>query len=434
MAARDAKLTLPDGLARESEANGLFTPEALEPGNQSNTSVEHQAPSPTPEDIYRLIKEQIAPRLPEFARCRSTAQLRASSVYRAMEVALRTVLETPEVGDFTAEPAPARDRYRFLAWNLERGIEFDGQLEAFRSYDYLKTCDVLLLTETDLGMARSGNRAVAQALASELGLYYSFVPCYLNLTKGSGMEYHAEGENELGLHGNAILSRYPLRRVRPIHLENGTDKMAGREKRLGRQTALAADIDFPNYAVTAVAVHLDANSSQRHRHNQLRDVLDGLDTVRPVVVGGDWNTSTYNSSRAFPAIWGFWLRVLMGVDNVILNHYLHPYNRFEKDLFNLLESRGFDYNACNRLGERTISYDADDPKTRQNLGEWVPGWCFAFMRWSLRNHGGKCPLKIDWFATRGMRCEHPVVIHDLREGRRPPLSDHDAIGVDVRAE
>jgi endonuclease/exonuclease/phosphatase family metal-dependent hydrolase len=434
MAARDAKLTLPDGLARESEANGLFTPEALEPGNQSSTLVEHQAPSPTPEDIYRLIKEQIAPRLPEFARCRSTAQLRASSVYRAMEVALRTVLETPEVGDFTAEPAPARDRYRFLAWNLERGIEFDGQLEAFRSHDYLKTCDVLLLTETDLGMARSGNRAVAQALASELGLYYSFVPCYLNLTKGSGMEYHAEGKNELGLHGNAILSRYPLRRVRPIHLENGTDKMAGREKRLGRQTALAADIDFPNYAVTAVAVHLDANSSQRHRHNQMRDVLDGLDTDRPVVVGGDWNTSTYNSSRAFPAIWGFWLRVLMGVDNVILNHYLHPYNRFEKDLFNLLESRGFDYNACNRLGERTISYDADDPKTRQNLGEWVPGWCFAFMRWSLRNHGGKCPLKIDWFATRGMRCEHPVVIHDLREGRRPPLSDHDAIGVDVRAE
>jgi endonuclease/exonuclease/phosphatase family metal-dependent hydrolase len=410
------------------------TTRTSEVGNQSTTAVELQAPSPTPEDIYRVIKEQIAPRFPEFARCRSTAQLMASSAYKAMEGALRSVLETPEVGDFTSNPAPARDRYRFLAWNLERGIELDGQLEAFRTHDYLKTCDVLLLTETDLGMARSGNRAVAQILARELGLHYSFVPCYLNLTKGSGVEFHAEGENELGLHGNTVLSRYPIRRVRPIHLENGTDKMAGREKRLGRQTALAADIDFPNYPVTAVAVHLDANSSQRHRHNQMRDVLDGLDTDRPVIVGGDWNTSTYNSSRAFPAIWGFWLRVLMGVDNVILNHYLHPYNRFEKDLFNLLASRGFDYKACNRLGERTVSYDADDPKTRQNLGEWVPGWCFAFMRWSLRNHGGKCPLKIDWFATRGMRCERPVVIHDLREDRRPPLSDHDAIGVDVRAQ
>jgi endonuclease/exonuclease/phosphatase family metal-dependent hydrolase len=404
-----------------------------ERGNQSTTAVEHQELYPTPENICRLIKEQIVPRFPEFARCRSTAELEASPVYGSLKSTVRTVLETPEVGDFTSEPAPARDRYRFLAWNLERGIELDGQLEAFRTHDYLKTCDVLLLTETDLGMARSGNRAVAQALARELGLHYSFVPCYLNLTKGSGVEYHAEGENELGLHGNAVLSRYPIRRVRPIHLENGTDKMAGREKRLGRQTALAADIDFPNYAVTAVAVHLDANSSQRHRHNQMRDVLDGLETDRPVIVGGDWNTTTYNSSRAFPAISGFWLRVFMGVDNVILNHYLHPYNRFEKDLFSLLESRGFDYKACNRLGERTVSYDADDPKTRQNLGEWVPGWCFAFMRWSLRNHGGKCPLKIDWFATQGIRCEHPMVIHDLREGRCTPLSDHDAIGVDVRA-
>jgi endonuclease/exonuclease/phosphatase family metal-dependent hydrolase len=385
----------------------------------------------TPEDIYRLIKEQIKPRFTDLARCNSTGELRASPVYRSLETTVRTVLETPEVGDFTANPAPARDRYRFLAWNLERGIELDGQLEAFRSHEYLRTCDVLLLTETDVGMARSGNRAVAQTLARELGLHYAFVPCYLNLTKGSGVEYHAEGENDLGLHGNAVLSRYPLRRVGPIHLENGIDKMAGREKRLGRQTALAADIDFPNYAVTVAAVHLDANSSQHHRHNQMRDVLDGLDTTRPVIVGGDWNTTTYNSSRAFHAILGFWLRVLMGVDNVIRNHYLHPYRRFERDLFDLLESRGFDYKTCNRLGERTISYDADDPKTRQNLGEWVPGWCFSFMRWALRDHGGKCPLKIDWFATRGMRCDEPRVIHDLREGRRPPLSDHDAIGVDV---
>ncbi len=403
-------------------------------GSESTETVERQTPYLTPEDIYRLIKEQIAPRFPDFARCRSTAELGASPLYRSVRTTVRTVLETPQVGNFTTNPAPARDRYRFLAWNLERGIELDGQLEAFRSHDYLRTCDVLLLTETDVGMARSGNRAVAQILARKLGLHYAFVPCYLNLTKGSGLEYHAAGENELGLHGNAVLSRYPIRRVRPIHLENGIDKMAGREKRLGRQTALAADIDFPNYAVTVAAVHLDANSSQRHRHNQMRDVLDGLDTDRPVIVGGDWNTTTYNSSGAFHAIMGFWLRVFMGVDNVILNHYLRPNNWFEKDLFKLLESRGFDYKTCNRLGERTISYDADDPKTRQNLGEWVPGWCFAFMRWALRNHGGKCPLKIDWFATRGMRCEDPVVIHDLREGRRVPLSDHDAIGVDVVAD
>jgi endonuclease/exonuclease/phosphatase family metal-dependent hydrolase len=393
--------------------------------------IDQQIVSGNAEDIYRLIRERLAPHFDRLRQCRSTAELLSCPAYQAVAADVRAVLDTPEVGDFSRGVAPARRGYRFVAWNLERGIELDGQLEALRSHAYLRTCDVLLLTETDVGMARSGNRAVAQELARALGLHYAFVPCYLNLAKGSGVEYHVDGENGLGLHGNAILSRYPISRVRAIHLKNGTDKMAGREKRLGRQTAVAADIIFPNYQATVASVHLDANSSQRHRRDQMRDVIDGLPLDRPTIIGGDWNTSTYNSSHAFYAIMGFWLRVFMGVDNVIRNHYLHPYRRFERELFQMLEARGFDYRSCNLLGEYTTSYDAYDPKTRKNLGEWVPGWCFAFMRWALRNHGGKCPLKIDWFATRGMQAVNPVVSHDLRQGRPVPLSDHDAVGVDV---
>jgi endonuclease/exonuclease/phosphatase family metal-dependent hydrolase len=347
---------------------------------------------------------------------------------------VRRVLETPEVGDFTSGSPATRPRYRVVAWNLERGIELDGQLAALRSHPYLSTGDVFLLTETDVGMARSGNRAVAQVLARELGMHYAFVPCYLNLAKGAGVERDIEGRNDLGLHGNAILSRYPISRVRPIHLKNGKDKMAGREKRLGWQTAIAAEVEFPNFRLTVVSVHLDAQSTQRHRHEQMRDVIEKLDSDLPVLIGGDWNTSTYNSSRAFYAIMGFWLRVFMGVDHVIRNHYLHPYNRFEKVLFESLESRGFDYRRCNRLGEHTISYDVDDLKAHKNLREWVPSWCFAFIRWALRNHDGKCPLKIDWFASRDLECRDPVIIHELREGCEVPLSDHDPIGVDLVVE
>jgi endonuclease/exonuclease/phosphatase family metal-dependent hydrolase len=387
--------------------------------------------SPATEEVYRLIRERLTPHFCELRNCRSSVELLAHPRYQALETDVRTVLDSPEAGDFSSGPAPALSRYRFLAWNLERGIQLDRQINAFRYHPYLQTSDVLLLTETDVGMARSGNRAVARELARALGLRYAFLPCYLNLAKGSGLEYHAEGENTLGLHGNAVLSRYPIERLRPIHLKNGTDKMSGREKRLGRQTALAADIIFPNYRVTVACVHLDANSSQRHRRDQMRDVVEALGSDSPAIIGGDWNTSTYNSSQAFRAIAGFWLRVFMGVDNVIDNHYLHPYNRFETELFRTLEAHGFDYRSCNRLGEHTTSYDAYDPKTRHNLGEWVPGWCFAFMRWALRNHGGKCPLKLDWFATRGINSADPAVIHDLREGLPVPLSDHDAIGVDA---
>ena len=198
--------------------------------------------------------------------------------------------------------------------------------------------------------------------------------------------------------------------------------MSGREKRLGRQTAVVADIEFPNFPVTVASIHLDAQSTQRHRHDQMRDVLDGLATDRPTIIGGDWNTTTYNSSRAFDAIMGFWLRVFMGVDNVINNHYLHPYNYFEKDLFGLLEARGFDYRQSNILGERTASYDAEDIKTNKNLREWVPAWCFAFIRWALRNHDGKGPLKIDLVCHARRPLQGPQGAPSPARGpRSPPL-------------
>ena len=91
----------------------------------------------------------------------------------------------------------------------------------------------------------------------------------ITLAKGSGADHEAEGDNELGLHGNALLSRYPIRGVRSVALENGKDKMSGREKRLGRQAAVAAEIDFPNLTLTAASVHLDANSTQAHRRDRI---------------------------------------------------------------------------------------------------------------------------------------------------------------------
>jgi endonuclease/exonuclease/phosphatase family metal-dependent hydrolase len=398
------------------------------------------------QEIYELVRERIAPHLPALAACKNSAELWGLDLYRALEPDIRRVLDTPEIGNFRRcqGAAPAHRQYRFVAWNVERGAQFEGQVEALRTHPVLREADVLLLTETDSGMVRSGNRNVARAQACALGMQYAFVPCYLNLTKGSGIEQDLTGSNDVGLHGNAVLSRYPMGNIRPVFLENGVDIMASREKRIGRQAAVAADIRFPNATVTAVSVHLDAQSTQRHRFLQLRDVLDSIDAGadtkadtktggQAVVVGGDWNTSTYNSSRAVHAILGFWLRVLMGVDNVIRNHYLHPYNRFERDLFRLLEKRGFDYRECNRLGEHTVSYDVDDLRATKALRDWVPGWCFHFIRWALRDHGGRCPVKLDWFATRGVRCRNPVVIHDVREGRAVPLSDHDAIAVDILA-
>ena len=390
-----------------------------------------RALEPSAAETYSLVRDKILPAADRLSGCGSTAELLADPVYQSLAPVIGQMLGTAHWADFRATLAPARRQYRVVAWNIERGARLEGQLDALRTQDYLREADVLLITEADCGMARSGNRMVAEAMARELGMLQVFAPCYIALGKGSGAERDAAGGNEFGLHGNSVLSRYPIRDVRLIPLINGIDKMAHREKRLGQQTAIAAAIDFPQGPVEMVCAHLDANSTQQHRCRQMEHILSKLNPGVPVVLGGDWNTTTHNSSRALWSILGYCLRVAMGVDNSIRNHYLHPERWFERRLFGMLENNGFEHRRCNVPGEYTMYIDVNDPRIFRNLGEWMPEWCFAFIRWALRHHNGRCPMKLDWFATRGLGVANPAVLHDLGDRAGTPLSDHDPVGIDI---
>ena len=68
--------------------------------------------------------------------------------------------------------------------------------------------------------------------------------------------------------------------ARAIHLENGKDKMSGREKRLGNQSAVTAEIVFPNMSLHTASIHLDAHSTQRHRKEQLEAVVERREQKR----------------------------------------------------------------------------------------------------------------------------------------------------------
>jgi hypothetical protein len=162
-------------------------------------------------------------------------------------------------------------------------------------------------------------------------------------------------------------------------------------------------------------------------------VLDGLGTdAEPVLLGGDWNTSTHNTSRATWAILGFWLRVAMGVGRCLRHHYPHPDRLFERGLFRMLERRGFDYRGFNELGACTLRHCILDEKDRSNLLDWIPAWCLRRIEWGLRPFNGECGLKLDWFAGRGLLpdpASPPQVIRGVRHGGTR-LSDHDPIVVD----
>jgi endonuclease/exonuclease/phosphatase family metal-dependent hydrolase len=325
---------------------------------------------------------------------------------------------------------------RVAAWNIERGLRLPSIIRTLQEHPILRQSDVLLATELDYGMARSGLRFVARDIAEALELNYVFAPCYLALNKGSGLEALVSGENTQALHGNALFSRYPLLRAHAIALPNGKDKMKGEEKRLGNQKAVVADVVHPAGTVRMVSLHLDAHSTQRHRQRQmalLLDHLDNLEPALPVLIGGDWNTTTYNSKRAMYSILGYARRVLMGVRNVIENHYSHPDRWFERGLFRELERRGYDYRDLNQPGACTLHYDVDNMAVNKSMADWVPKWCFWFIRWALQKNQGRCSLKLDWFAGKGLSVNaesKPLVVGGLRDSEGL-LSDHDAIVVDV---
>jgi endonuclease/exonuclease/phosphatase family metal-dependent hydrolase len=371
---------------------------------------------------------------PELLKFESIEETEKSEVYRKIKPDVERILNAVVQENYALAANQKKGMIAALAWNIERGNRFEGIVEALKNHERLRDKDLLLLTELDYGMARSQNRFVAQDLAKELKLNYAFAPCYIALQKGSGVEEYAAGENTKSLHGLAMFSRYAMKNVHAVQLPNGKDKMFGKEKRLGYLRALVADIEHPLGIFRAVTLHLDAHSSRRHRQVQMKIVLDHLDalaTPLPTVIGGDWNTTTFNAQSANRAIAGYFRRVAMGVKNVTRNHYPFPDRYFERGLFQELERRGYDYKNLNERGAGTLHYDVQNAAYNMNLGDWVPRWCFPFIFWAARQVGGRVSARLDWFA--GKRIEpvgKPQTVGDLVDAENVSLSDHDAIALD----
>jgi endonuclease/exonuclease/phosphatase family metal-dependent hydrolase len=373
---------------------------------------------------------------PELLQFESIEETEKSEVYQKIRTDVERILNAVAVENYSDETT-AKDFVSCVAWNIERGRIFKGILEALKNHKDLKDKDLYLLTELDYGMARSENRFVAQEFAKELKLNYAFAPVYIALQKGSGVEAQSAGENTTSIHGLAMFSKFPMKNVHAIPLPNGKDKMFGVEKRLGYLRALIADIEHPNGNFRAVTLHLDAHSSRKHRHLQLKLVLEHLKTLPnlPTIIGGDWNTMTFNSQTSTHAILGYWWRVMIGVKNTVKNHFPHPDRHFERPMFQDLANYGFEYEKFNEIGIGTLHYDIESIEKNTNLRDWVPEWCFPFIFWAARRVGGKVSVRLDWFAGKEIETVgEPKTIGNLKDADDVPLSDHDAIGLDFKTK
>lgn len=173
---------------------------------------------------------------------------------------------------------------RVAAWNVQRGGAVDEIAARLRD---LKI-DVALLSECDIGMARSGNRDTVAEIADRLGMYHACAVEFRELGLGNAEE--REGfvgqANSTGLHVNAVLSRHRFRRVARIVLDDGDAWLESDQPRIGGRNAVAAEIDGVWYA----AAHLESRCDPEERERQMRRLTAALSGADRAVIGGDFNT------------------------------------------------------------------------------------------------------------------------------------------------
>jgi endonuclease/exonuclease/phosphatase family metal-dependent hydrolase len=281
---------------------------------------------------------------------------------------------------------------RTAMWNIERGQELPHILAALRAaeggaardefvaslkpgvdtgaiaeqLDALAKTDLFVLNELDRGMRRSGYEDVVGRLGRELKMNYAYAVEFIEIDpvslgtqrfeagdfatvdlrtqQATGAESAAELDARRfevaksaevdpsrvkALHGNAVLSRYPIKRAvaRPLHtvcwdwnaeekkklniadalIKKGMNLAAEkiflekimREIRHGGRTALIVDLkvnglDVPGTTqntVTVVSAHLEAKATAKCRAEQMREIVEMVkDRKNPVVLAGDLNS------------------------------------------------------------------------------------------------------------------------------------------------
>lgn len=279
---------------------------------------------------------------------------------------------------------------RIAAWNAERCKYHEASVVLLRQVD----ADVVLLSEMDIGMARSGNVHTVRLLADALGMGYVFGTEFVELGLGDTRErvWHAGQTNAVGLHGNAILSRLPFRDVAVIRLDEGGRWFAGAEvgqRRLGGRMAIAARVAGAAGELLAVSVHLESNSDAADRAAQVRRLLAAVEDMAlgvPVVIGGDLNTNALPVGPAGAEL------PLEAVEEA-------------EPLFAEMRAAGFAWETCNT---RHVSL-----RTRPDGTPEAP-----FTR-------------LDWLFCRGVAVADPATVPAV-DAAGNAISDHDLVVADVR--
>lgn len=311
-------------------------------------------------------------------RARIQAAPRTADMHRTLLADLPAMNAAQVGGAASVAALPATPT--LAAWNVERCL-FPGDTAA-----HLATVspDVVLLSEVDHGMARTGQRHTTQEMAAALGMAFAYGVEFHELDLGGATEraYCTDDFNAFGWHGNAILSAAPFERVAMVRLDDHghwfTDQAGSTDPgqpRVGGRMALLAVVPTEAGPLAVVSTHLESNADAAHREAQFARLLQAVEDFAPglpVLIGGDLNTG---------------------------NHLPPDFDWRREGLFDMARAQGFSWD-----------FTVDGPTTRPSL---------------ISPHADRV-MKLDWLAGRGVQCRDKGLLPSLDADGRP-LSDHDCV-------
>ncbi|KAG0279987.1 hypothetical protein BGZ95_011662 [Linnemannia exigua] len=188
---------------------------------------------------------------------------------------------------------------RCLQWNIERNYKADEILATLTELD----ADILCIQEIDIGCHRSGHdRDHFLEICKSQGLYGGFVPEFWELEHPGRKDRDQGG----GVHGNAILSRWPVNGFRVLdHVHHAyeweRDGHKLNEPRLGRRFTIVADIQTPSGPLLCYCAHLEVFTGIVGRISALSDILADSelysDRYPYQILFGDLNTISHSIAR-----------------------------------------------------------------------------------------------------------------------------------------
>ena len=370
-----------------------------------------------------------------FANIKTRRALLKDPVYQQHQLEIERVLQTIVYQSFdrsSIPPASPKPTLSALAWNIERGKRLATLLDWFDQTNETKHLDFVLLTELDIGMGRSANQHVPKVIARHLKMHYVYANHHLVLSKGDKGEQNHHQSNRWGLHGSALLSRFPIRRAWALNIGEYLDKFHAFEKRLGEKRALFCEVDISANATDEqaattlgiIVVHLDPFSPPAFRANQLSAILKQTiyfsADINSILIGGDFNTTTFNLSNGLNAAMNLAKKLVVDGKKNTLDHYLHPYRQHEKLLFDYLLVDQFDFLSFNELAVPTVSYSLNDPLIKAKTLQYIPEQLYTSLSKWLSPYD-RAGLKLDWFAAKGLHPFHTAVLASIDS---LSISDH----------